>query len=185
MKCTEPMRHLGPVDIGPITEALARLPEEAWSADMTFQKRVAPYRKTRTIYLLMTSGGVYAPTSCLTGWDLLRESFEPLVKQIAGFFPKPGRVMNAQLALLGPGDDIAEHVDYGPVLELSHRVHVPLETHPEVSFIVEGKPIALQVGQAYELDNMRLHSVYNGSPLRRIHVIVDYYEDPLITSVIA
>jgi hypothetical protein len=25
---------------------------------------------------------------------------------------------------------------------------------------------------------MRRHRVFNGSPLRRIHIIVDYYEDP-------
>jgi hypothetical protein len=88
------------------------------------------------------------------------------------------------VALLGPGLEIPEHVDFGPTLEVTHRVHVPLETHPAVQFIVEDESIPLQVGQAYELDNMRRHRVYNPSPFRRIHIIVDYYEEPLPPTVV-
>ena len=171
------MRHLGSVNIAPFVAALAQLPESLWDADVGFQKRLAPYRKTRTIYLAMTVGGPGAPTQYLAGWQPLKEVFLPIAARIAGFFPRDGRVLNAQVALLGPGDDIPEHVDFGPTLEVSHRVHVPLETHPDVQFVVEGQHVSLKVGEAYELDNMRRHRVFNGSPQRRIHIIVDYHED--------
>lgn len=179
MKCAERMRHLGSVDIGPFVAALAAQPDSIWDADHDFQRRLAPYRKTRTIYLLMTVGGPLAPTRELAGWPALREVFAPIAERIATFYPRPGRVLNAQVALLGPGLDIPEHVDYGPTLEVTHRVHVPLETHPDVEFIVEGEIIPLDVGKAYELDNMRPHRVFNASPHRRIHIIVDYYEEPV------
>lgn len=172
------MRHLGSVDIAPFVAALAAQPESLWDADVAFQKRLAPYRKTRTIYLAMTVGGPSAPTQYLSGWEPLKDAFLPIAARIAGFYPRLGRVLNAQVAMLGAGDGIPEHVDFGPTLEVTHRVHVPLETHPEVEFIVEGQNISLKVGEAYELDNMRRHRVFNGSPLRRIHIIVDYYEDP-------
>lgn len=177
MKCDVAMRHLGPVDIGPLHELLQRQPEELWSADLTFQKRLAPYRKTQTVYLLMTVGSVYAQSRQMAGWEPLHEAFEPVAARIAAFFPGTGRVLNAQLAMLGPGDDIPEHIDYGPVLEATHRVHVPLVTHPDVQFLVDGENIHLEVGQAYELDNLRPHSVLNLSPVRRIHLIVDYHDD--------
>lgn len=179
MKCAEPMRHLGAVEIAPFVTALAAQPESLWDADQGFQKQLAPYRKTRTIYLLMTVGGPLAPTRELAGWAPLRDAFAPIAERIATFYPRPGRVLNAQIALLGPGLDIPEHVDFGPTLEVTHRVHVPLETHPEVQFIVEGENIQLTVGEAYELDNMRRHRVFNPSPFRRIHIIVDYYEEPI------
>lgn len=177
MKCAEPMRHLGSVDIKPFVAALAKLPESLWDADADFQKRLAPYRKSRTIYLAMTVGGPGAPTRYLAGWEPLKDVFMPIAVRIAGFYPRDGRVLNAQVALLGPGDDIPEHTDFGPTLEVSHRVHVPLETHPDVQFVVEGQNISLKVSEAYELDNMRSHRVFNGSPNRRIHIIVDYHED--------
>lgn len=173
------MRHLGAVEIAPFVAALAAQPESLWDADQGFQKQLAPYRKTRTIYLLMTVGGPLAPTRELAGWAPLRDAFAPIAERIATFYPRPGRVLNAQIALLGPGLDIPEHVDFGPTLEVTHRVHVPLETHPEVQFIVEGENIQLKVGEAYELDNMRRHRVFNPSPFRRIHIIVDYYEEPI------
>lgn len=180
MKCSVPMRHLGPVDIVPLTAALAAQPESLWSADVAFQKQLAPYRQTQAIYLIMTVGGLHAPTRRMAGWEPLHEAFAPIAECIAGFFQGQGRPLNAQLALLGPGGSIPEHADYGPVLEITHRVHVPLETHPDVRFIVEGEAVKLEVGQAYELDNMRLHSVYNASPYRRIHLIVDHYDGPAV-----
>lgn len=178
MKCSTPMRHLGPVDVAPLAAAVASQPESLWTADADFQKRLAPYRQTQTIYLMMTVGGVCAPTRHMAGWEPLRDAFEPIARRIAGFYPGSGRVLNAQLALLVPDGRIPEHSDYGPVLEATHRVHVPLETHPDVRFLVEGENMKLEVGQAYELDNMRLHGVHNASPRRRIHLIVDYYEEP-------
>jgi hypothetical protein len=165
------MRHLGEVDITAFKACLLQQPDELWNADQEFQKRVAPYRKSRTIYLLMTRR--------LTGWDPLHAAFDPLAQRIASFYPRRGRVLNAQVACLGPGDDIPEHEDFGPTLEAAHRVHVPIETHPDVQFWVEGQDIKLAVGQAYELDNLRRHSVLNASPVRRIHLIVDYFEEPL------
>lgn len=178
MRCAEAMRHLGAVNIVPFAAALSRQPDSIWDADRDFQKRLAPYRKSRTIYLMMTVGGPQAPTRYMAGWEPLREAFDPVVQRIASFYPRPGRVLNAQVALLAPGDDIPEHADHGPTLEAAHRVHVPLETHPDVAFVVEGEPRRLQTGEAYELDNMRLHYVHNASPVRRIHLIVDYHEHP-------
>jgi Aspartyl/Asparaginyl beta-hydroxylase len=182
MRCAEPMRHLGTVDIAPFAAALAGQPEDLWNADAEFQRRLTPYRKSRSIYLMMAINGPQAPTRYLAGWEPLREAFAPVLQRIGEFYAAPGRALNAQVALLAPNDDIPEHADYGPTLEATHRVHVPLETHPGVRFVVEGRVMSLAVGEAYELDNMRLHYVQNLSPVRRIHLIVDYLEEPAVAA---
>ncbi|MGA1371732.1 MAG: aspartyl/asparaginyl beta-hydroxylase domain-containing protein [Pseudomonadales bacterium] len=174
MRCAEPMRRLGPVDISGLEEALDQQDDGLWDADAAFRRQLAPYRKTRTIYLMMTLGGIHAPTQYLNGWAPLRDVFTPIAATIAGFFPGPGRVMNAQIALLPPGESIAVHTDRGPTLESSHRVHIPLVTHPDVRFEIEETNYSLEVGVAYELDNLRRHAVHNGSPIDRVHLIVDY-----------
>lgn len=182
MHCTEPLRHLGAVDISGLADALALQPPELWDADADFQRALAPYRTTRTIYLKMTLGGPGAAARLLSGWRPLRSAFEPIAETIGRFFPRPGRVLNAQIALLPPGGTIAAHRDRGPTLEASHRVHVPMTTHPDVDFMVERRGFALAVGQAYELDNMRIHAVTNRSSIDRIHLIVDYFEEPAAAS---
>lgn len=174
MHCSEPLRRLGPVDIHSFARALSLQENVLWDADEGFRRQLAPYRKTKTIYLLMTLGGAHASTQYLNGWEPLRDVFAPIARTIAGFFPGTGRLMNAQVALLPPGEGIAHHTDRGPTLESSHRVHIPLVTHPDVRFEIEDRNYTLEVGVAYELDNMRRHAVHNGSPIDRIHLIVDY-----------
>ncbi len=176
MQCAEPLRHLGAVDISGLAAALARQPAELWDADAEFRRALAPYRSTRTIYLQMTLGGPAATTRLLAGWRPLQDSFRPVAERIGSFFADPGRVLNAQIALLPPGGLIEAHRDRGPTLAASHRVHVPITTHPDVDFVVEGKHLSLAVGEAYELDNMRVHAVANRSGIDRIHLIVDYYD---------
>lgn len=183
MKCANPMRHLGSVDIGPFSAALARVPESLWSEGTEFQKKLTPYRDTITIYLQMVMGSVAGKMKYMSGWEPLHEAFEPIEKRVASFYRPGGRVVSTQVAKLLPGGKIPVHRDAGPVLAVSHRVHIPLETHKEVVFEVDGVHIPLEVGQAYELDNMRLHRVENASPVRRIHLILDYYDgggDPAV-----
>lgn len=176
MKCSVPMRHFGAVDIGPFCAALARQHRSLWIADLAYQKKLAPERETKSIYLLMTTGNLSSETRRMAGWAPLNEAFEPLRDDILRYFRPGGRLLNAQLAMIKPRGCIPLHVDRGAILEACHRIHVPLETHEDVIFEVDGAKVPLAVGQVYELDNMREHSVLNASPVRRIHLILDYYD---------
>ena len=55
---------------------------------------------------------------------------------------------------------IKPHVDQHP-LHAGHRIHVPITTNPRVRFMIDGRPFQLEVGQAYEINNQRTHSVMN------------------------
>jgi aspartyl/asparaginyl beta-hydroxylase (cupin superfamily) len=57
---------------------------------------------------------------------------------------------------------------------VSHRIHIPLTTHPRVRFMIDGRPYQFEVGQAYELNNQLTHSVMNSGKDDRINFIFDY-----------
>ena len=55
-----------------------------------------------------------------------------------------------------------------------HRIHVPITTNPRVRFTIDGRPCRMEVGQAYEINNQKMHSVMNGGTEDRITFIFDY-----------
>ena len=55
-----------------------------------------------------------------------------------------------------------------------HRIHVPITTNRRVWFTIDGRPYQLEVGQAYEVNNQKQHSVANRGAEERITFIFDY-----------
>lgn len=80
--------------------------------------------------------------------------------------------MRVQLAELPPGAVITPHRDIG-ILSLIHRMHVPLVTHEQVSFIINGQRFFLAEGNLYDLNNAVVHSVENKSDVMRVHLMID------------
>lgn len=74
---------------------------------------------------------------------------------------------------LPPGAKIARHFDMSPIFQKSHRVHLPLVTHPDVKFYIDDVEYYFPVGKFFEFDNSRFHEVKNNSDIFRIHLVVD------------
>ena len=72
------------------------------------------------------------------------------------------------------GGRINPHFDSHSSFRLSHRIHVPITTNPRVRFTIDGRPFQLKVGQAYEINNQKTHSVINSGSEDRITFIFDY-----------
>jgi aspartyl/asparaginyl beta-hydroxylase (cupin superfamily) len=64
--------------------------------------------------------------------------------------------------------------DSHPSFGVGHRIHVPIVTNPRVRFMIDGRPYQLQVGEAYEVNNQKMHSVMNKGDTDRINFIFDY-----------
>ena len=77
-------------------------------------------------------------------------------------------------AKLLAGGKIKPHRDSHPSFHVGHRIHVPIKTNPRVRFMIDGRPYRLQVGQAYEINNQKNHSVMNKGSDDRITFIFDY-----------
>jgi hypothetical protein len=75
---------------------------------------------------------------------------------------------------LGPGAVIREHRDYKLSIEDGYaRVHVPIRTHEDVEFLLDGKRVEMNEGDAWYLNFNLPHSVTNHGAGERVHLVVD------------
>ena len=96
------------------------------------------------------------------GWNRLAETAVPLMHSILRqWYPPGGTIIRAMAAKLLAGGRILPHRDSHPSFGVGHRIHVPIVTNPRVRFMIDGRPFQLEVGQAYEINNQKTHSVMN------------------------
>jgi aspartyl/asparaginyl beta-hydroxylase (cupin superfamily) len=89
-------------------------------------------------------------------------------------YPTGGEVIRAMAAKLLAGGKIKAHSDVHESFHCGHRIHVPITTNPRVCFTIDGRPYQFEVGQAYEINNQKQHSVTNKGTEDRITFIFDY-----------
>jgi hypothetical protein len=122
-----------------------------------------------TIYPDPTATGDFAATPILAHCPHLRQALER--------FECP--LTSARLLALGPGAQILEHTDY----RLGHedgeiRVHIPVTSDPSIEFCLDGRPVAMAVGECWYLNLNLPHSTINHSSQVRMHLVVDCIVNP-------
>ncbi len=81
---------------------------------------------------------------------------------------------SVRLLCLAAGSSIKEHNDAGLGYEHgAFRLHIPIQTETEVSFIVAGSHIAMKAGECWYANFDLPHSVENQSGSDRIHLVID------------
>lgn len=177
MDIETPLRELGPIDVGPLRDAVLAQEEAAWNEQQLRQNEYEVHRSTQSIVLVFTDGSNW-PNIDVTkqpGWERLADAAVPVMHElIARCYPPGGTIIRAMAARLKAGTIIKPHRDAHPSFHFSHRIHVPVTTHPRVRFMIDGRPYHLEVGQAYELNNQKMHSVMNRSDEDRVTFIFDY-----------
>lgn len=79
-----------------------------------------------------------------------------------------------RLLRLTPGSTIHTHRDRGAgYAHGNFRLHIPLRTHAEISFVVDGMEVPMQEGECWYADFDRPHSVANRGTQDRIHLVID------------
>ena len=92
----------------------------------------------------------------------------------------------ARLMLLGTGAKIKEHSDQleSPGSRSEWRIHIPIQTHQQVCFMLNGEQIPMQEGEIWYANFNLPHAVTNNSPVDRVHLVVDcFVNDWLIDQV--
>jgi len=171
------IRELGPVDSTALREAILAQEEAAWHEDEYRQQEYDVHRQTESIVLVFTNLEVWPDIEIRKepGWDRLAAVAIPVMHGIIGqHYPPGGTIIRAMAAKLLAGGKIAPHTDTHPSFHRGHRIHVPITTNPRVRFMIDGRPHQLQVGQAYEINNQKNHSVMNKGAEDRITFIFDY-----------
>lgn len=177
------LKPLGAVSVQALREAILALPQPAWEENQARQQDYDVHRSTESVVLIFTDGSGW-PDITITresGWDLLAELAVPLMTDIIRrHYPPGGTIVRAMAAKLLPGEVILPHRDSHPSFHYGHRIHIPIKTNPRVRFMIEGRPYQMEVGQAYEINNQKSHSVMNKGNEDRINFIFDYVPPQLL-----
>jgi hypothetical protein len=171
------LRELGPVDTAVLSETILAQEEAAWHEDRYRQETYEVHRQTESIVLVFVDLERWPELEIHKepGWDRLADVAFPVMHDIIRrCYPPGGTIIRAMAAKLLVDGKIKPHVDSHPSFHRGHRIHVPVTTNPRVRFMIDGRPHQLQVGQAYEINNQKNHSVMNKGKEDRITFIFDY-----------
>ena len=185
MNIDSPLRELGEVDSSALSEAILAQEESAWHEDAYRQENYDVHYDTESILMLFVDLENWPDivVSREAGWDRLADAALPLMNDIlAQHYPAGGTVIRAMAAKLLSGKSIKPHVDTHPSFHRGHRIHIPITTNPRVRFMIDGRPHQLQVGEAYEVNNQKRHSVANKGADDRITFIFDYVPPELVSN---
>jgi hypothetical protein len=177
MDIDTPLRELGPIDVGALRDAVLAQDEAAWNEQQLRQNEYEVHRSTQSMVLVFTDGSGWPGIEVTKqpGWDRLASAAVPVMHELIGrCYPPGGTIIRAMAARLMAGAVIRPHRDSHPSFHYSHRIHVPVTTNARVRFMIDGRPYHLEVGQAYEINNQKTHSVMNRGDTDRITFIFDY-----------
>jgi hypothetical protein len=171
------LRELGPVDATVLSETILAQEEAAWHEDSYRQETYDVHRQTESIVLIFVDldGWPKIAVRKEPGWDRLAKAAIPMMHDIIRrCYPPGGTIIRAMAAKLLAGGKITPHVDSHPSFHRGHRIHIPITSNSRVRFMIDGRPHQLQLGQAYEINNQKNHSVMNKGKEDRITFIFDY-----------
>lgn len=176
MNIEEPLKDLGPLDAQGLIDAVLGLDDDAWFMNVNRQNDYEVHKQTQSVVMVFCDGPPEnLEVSKEAGWDLLAEAAIPIMHDLIGrYYPPGGTIIRAMAAKLLSGGRINPHFDSHATFRASHRIHVPITTNPRVRFTIDGRPFHLKVGQAYEINNQKTHSVINSGNENRITFIFDY-----------
>ena len=177
MNIDTPLRRLGGIDSDALREAILLQEDEAWNEDKYRQEEFEVHHATQSIVVLFVDLDRWPDLVVKRepGWPRLAETALPLMNRIIEkHYPPGGTVIRAMAAKLLAGGVIKPHFDKDPSFHVGHRIHVPITTNPRVRFMIDGRPYQFEVGQAYEINNQKTHSVMNKGTEDRITFIFDY-----------
>jgi len=172
-----PLRELGAIDATALRDVIFSQEDAAWLEDESRQKSFYMHDQTRSIVLLSLDDRKWPQryVSKGPGWKRLAHVAVPVMQEIIKkHYPTGGEVIRAIVASLKVGENIKAHTDGHQSFHCAHRIHVPISTNPKVWFTIGGRPYQFKIGQAYEINNMKQHSVVNKGDEDRLTFIFDY-----------
>ena len=167
-------RLLGKVDGSLLCDQVAALTEDDWASDSFRQKQFVVHQQTQSIPLVFDNDWRFGAPTRQPFFAQFELALAPIVSHVGRLFEPESYLLRLLLTRLPAGCSISEHVDKGLSLRLVHRLHIPLQSKGNVMFTVGEQTRSLPVGEIWEINNCRAHSVVNESDVDRIHLIMDW-----------
>lgn len=153
------------VDASRLAYEIAQIPESAW------RPHPQGFAGNSALALVSVGGdpnsdevvGAMRPTPHLAHCPYLTDVLHALSAPI-------GRT---RLMRLDGNAEATTHCDINYYWFDHTRVHVPIETHPDVMFHCGEQALHMAAGEAWVFDTWRPHNVVNPRSTRRIHLVID------------
>ena len=125
---------------------------------------------------LHSTGGRDSVVPSAPGLDDYRETENlrrtPYFKGILDELKCPKEVV--RILFLPPEGHIKDHFDFHTSFQFGLlRLHIPIITHPDVAFVIDGQRMNWAPGELWYGDFSKVHSVKNNSPIVRVHMVID------------
>jgi hypothetical protein len=174
----EHYREICAVDVADLARDVRRIGEAEWDAENEKKENdFSCFRQTRHIIGRFNNSSEPEGYHATPFWSRWNGQLLPVLNAVAAHYdmaePDFPKVM---LARLSAGGKIDPHSDIGVSNHLAHKIHVPLVTNGGVWFQVGAEKFQLDVGKAYELNNIQVHSVANSGAEDRIHLIFELFD---------
>ena len=176
---TESIRRLGRIDITRLRDAVLAIPETIWEQEnSTKPNRFDALDKTVHIpFRFVREFDDWRVSDDMPLWAAWRDLLEPvLAAATAPYGYRRGGYPRIMLARMAPGGVIHPHRDGNPSAKWPHKIHIPLQTNPQVTFEIDEVGYHFEEGEAVEVSNMAVHAVTNAGDTDRIHLIFEYYD---------
>ena len=127
--------------------------------------------------------------------DLLRPVLDTVMRDRFGYSASGvsgdsegymSHVIRLQLACMNPHSKILKHTDRGGWVQDGHRIHVPIVVPPgeKTQFVMLHRDLGevdvpLEEGRVFEINNGVPHRVDNDAESWRIHLLLDFVEEPV------
>src|SRR5215469_838795 len=134
---------------------------------------------------LHAMGGKQSVFPSAAGTDHYRETDElrrtPYFQKILHDLKCPKGVV--RILFLPPGGHIKDHFDFHTSFQFGLlRLHIPIITHPDVVFLIDGERVWWRAGELWYGDFSKVHSVKNNSPAVRVHMVIDVQINDFVLS---
>lgn len=175
---------LGKFKIDSIKSEVLQFSEE-WNWFTTRQKTFYTHRDTQMFPICLSDETNWDPRNNVEVTQMNRFKNEESNFEIDAIFTKlkeyySGEIIRCEVVKLPARTNIRTHVDGGPLLHYSRRVHIPIITNENVTFTVMRNTINMEEGTWYEINNQMTHAANNNSDLDRVHIIIDILPNDML-----
>lgn len=178
-KKAKTVRELGSVDISGIRTDILTLAQEFWnSEDNAKPNKFEQLGKTEHIvFKFVKDYDNHWETAEYPLWHEWKDRLQPVMDQATKPYGyRKGDYSRIMLAKLPAHGKISLHIDPYDSSNFTHKIHIPIQTNPDVEFIVGRTRYHFEEGYAYEVNNKALHGGVNNGETDRINLIIEYFE---------
>lgn len=142
-----------------------------WSIDTVRQTSHPNHQDTLTFPFIKSPFSQYGEITLYNENYSLFPVVMKEVKKLEDHFNAKARTV--VLAGVIPFGKIPSHKDESQLFHLAHRCHLPLVTTETAIFTIDNVEYNFKKGEWVEIDNRRVHSVFNNDSNIRVHLLVD------------